>query len=530
MDCSNARYPIERFTGNPIVAWVIRHQELSGLLLLLLFMIVIAIDRWMQFSGNVAPPGSDGGQWLAFGHQLFNGDQVRAGSQFYPPVFPFLVRMIAQGDGLLTLKLLGISASVLTCIPMYLIFRTALHPWISAALAATVAFTPYHSEVLCFGGYPQLLGTAFLVLSVFLVLQGMNTGQKKWFLLASLATAITVGSNVLPATILVGSTAVIFSIWIYRLWNSDRTALHARFRLALIFWIFPSIILCLPFVSIYWDYLFSTEQSVVNQRDLPISDLLNWLGGSWRTEFLLWLSVLIVATVFFFMGTKRVLSILNSRSLLVDGTLALLIPGFVGFLLFRELRFISFIEIGLVLLTGLLLHLYVSTPSRFAIDRSKLAATLTIVLVVVIVIGGVGYRRFRIAHDWYTVVDANVMPAMQWMRENRIPEVRVAATAADRGHNHGWWIEGYAHMPTYMAGDPDVFILPEEHDQIAIAHRLLMEDIPPDVIRYLADTENIEFLFLDMRVLPHPPDDFLDAGFVQVFGNGTIVIMQKEPL
>lgn len=527
MDCNNGRNLIERFKGNPIVAWIIRHQELSGILLLLLFMLIVAIGRWIQFSGNVAPPGSDGGQWLAFGHQLFGGEQVKAGFQSYPPVFPFFVKAVSLHDGLFTLKLLGILSSILICIPVYLLLRTAIHPWVAAILAITAASTPYQSEVLCFGGYPQLLGTSFLLLTIFLFLQGMNTGQKRWFLGASAATATTVGSNVLPAIVLLGAVSMILLLCLFTLWNKDRPTLQLRIRSVFIWWLIPSGILCLSFINTYWDYLFSAKQSMVNQRELELLDIFDWLSSSWQLEFILWVSIsVLVASVVLL--TSR--ATLNKQFILTTAAISLLLPSLIGFFILRELRFGAFVEIGIVLTLGLLLSSTTSILSRPATRQYLFVGTLIIVVTVVSVIGTIGFRRFHIAYDWYMVVDAEVIPAIDWLRENRAPDVKVAATGGERGQVYGWWIEGLTHMQTVMANDHSLFISDKELDQVDLAHRLLMQDTPPEVIRYLADTEDIQFLFLDTSVVPHPPDKFTEAGFVQVFGNGTIVIMQKETI
>lgn len=486
---------------------------------------MVAAVRLLQFNINSAPPGSDGGQWLAFGHQLFGGEQVKAGFQTYPPLFPFLVRILSFDDGLLTLKLLGIGSLILVCVPVYLLLRTALYPWLAAILSITTAMVPYQNEVLSFGGYPQLLGTSFLLLTIFLLLNGLNTGQRIWFLGAAMATAATASSNVLPTMVLAMSSSLIFLMWSYKLWQKGKPVFYARLRSAVLWWIVPSVILCLPFSGIYIAYFSSAERSPANPQALTLLDITHWLSSAWLWEFVLWSSIFCIAVVSFLLRWRTTFS---RNHILVTAAIVVLASGFMGLFILRELRFGAYIEIGMVLIIGLLLNMLISFLSRPALRQYLFSITLIIVIVVVSVIGGIGYRRFIIAYYWYDVVDASVFPAMEWLRDNRISGARVAATGAYHGHNYGWWIEGYAFMPTYMAGDAFLFISAEERNHVALAYHLLMEDISPEEIRAITKAEGIQFFFLDKRVLPHSLDSFVKAGFVQVFNTDSIVIMSNS--
>ena len=43
MNFQSIQFRIERLSSNSIVAWIARHQELSGFLILLFFMLIVAI-------------------------------------------------------------------------------------------------------------------------------------------------------------------------------------------------------------------------------------------------------------------------------------------------------------------------------------------------------------------------------------------------------------------------------------------------------------------------------------------------------
>lgn len=516
---------IRRLYYSRPVRWAVNHRETTGVLLILSAMMMVAAIRLFQFRINSAPPGSDGGQWLAFGYQLFGGEQVRAGFQAYPPVFPFLVRIIALHDGLLTLKLLGISSLVLVCAPVYLLLRTALHPWLAAALAITVSFTPYQSEVLSFGGYPQLLGTAFLMFAVFFLLWGLNTGQRRFFIGAAAFSAGIAGSNVLPTMALIMATGMVLLFWYFLQIFKDRSCIFKRTKTLLIWWAVPSVLLSLGFYSTYWDYFMAARQFGISQRDLPLTELFDRLLNGWRLEFILWSSLFAVFVVVLFFASRK---LAGKHSVLMISSLATLLCGLAGVFLIRELRFGSFVEIGLVLALGLLISMLLPNISSSLNRKRLLLITIVTVFLAVSVIGLTGERRFRIAYGWYSVLDNTAMPALEWLRDHKVSGAKVAATNSERGNIYGWWIEGYVHMQTLMYGNPRLFIGVRENDQVAYAKRLLMEDTGPEVIRQMAERENISYLFIDVRAISHSIDSFLAAGFIKVFENGPIIIMSNR--
>ena len=181
------------------VARALRSREVGGVALLFMLLTLFGALRWWMMSGEEAPPGSDGGNWLAFSRELF-GDRVKAADAAYPPGFPLLLSGALHFLSPLTaLKVLGLATAASLSIPAYLLLRTALVPWLAAVLAATVAVMDYHSEVLAWGGYPQLLGTAFLLLALYLFALGLRDGRSWLFVASGLCTALTVATHTLAA-------------------------------------------------------------------------------------------------------------------------------------------------------------------------------------------------------------------------------------------------------------------------------------------------------------------------------------------
>ena len=515
---------IKNFLVNFVPAGSKSHKQGVGILLLL--MLLVAWYKWALFSGNAAPPGSDGGQWLAFGHGILGGDSVRAGIQSYPPILPFAVQLVSLVMGpLIALKLVGIFTSVFIAVPVYLLLSRTLTPWLAATIAITATMTPFNNEILSFGGYPQLLGTSFFLFSTLFLLLGFNTGQRRWFIAASVAAAATIGSNVFSTLVLVITSGLITLLFFYKLWRNDKDTLYHRFRTPFLWWLLPSVILSLPFSYIYFSYLLMAASSTITPSQVTITDMTGWANSAWALEFVLWAGIVgIIGSLFFLLGR----ALFKNQGLLADASVTLLLATFFGFLLVREIRFLGFVEISLILMTGFIPAILDSVLTYLKARQFLGRLILIFVLGLVLTVGTVGHRRLLIAYDWYQVVNTPVLTAFDWLHDNVDSGSIVVTTGTDRGHNYGWWIEGYAHLPSYTAGNPILFFDIQERAQVELARRILILDTTPREMRFWAEQYNIRFLFLDKNVLQRKYIDLYRAGFVKRFENDVIVIMEKK--
>jgi hypothetical protein len=519
---------IKDFLVHSVIVGSRSHKQGFGLCLLLFLMLLVAWYKWSLFGGNAAPSGSDGGQWLAFGHQIFSGESVRAGFQFYPPILPFAVQLVSLVVGpLIALKLVGIVTSVLLAVPVYFLLHKTLTPWLSAVLATTITLAPFNNEILSFGGYPQLLGTSFLLFSTFFFLMGFNTGRRRWFLAASAAAAATIGSNVLPAVVLVITSGLITLLFFHKLWRQNKGILFRRFRTALLWWFLPSVILSLPFSNIYFAYLATVTSSPASPTQLTAMDIAGWANSAWLFEVVLW-AVIASVVGFFFLLLGR--AFFNNQVLLADASVALLLASCFGFSLTREIRFLGFFEVSLILMMGFIPGIMDSVLAYLKARQFLGKLILIFVLSFVLAVGTVGHRRLLIAYDWYQVANTPVLNAFDWLRDNSDSGSTVVTTGTDRGHNYGWWIEGYAHLPAYTAGNPFLFLNTEERTQVELARRILSPDTLPGEMRVLAEQHNIRFLFLDKKCLQKTLIDLYRAGFVKRFENDAILIMENKEL
>jgi len=356
---------------------------------------------------------------------------------------------------------------------------------------------------------------------------GFNTGRRGWFLGASVAASATIGSNVLPALLLVIASGLIVLLFIYKMRHESKNMLFRCFRTAFLWWFLPSVILSLPFSNVYFAYISTAVSSLASPTHLTAMEIAGWANSAWLLEVILWAGIASVAGFFLFLLGRP---FFDKHVLLTDVAVALLSATCFGFLLMRDIRFLGFFEICFILILGFIPGMLDSILTYLKARRFMGKLILIFVLSIVLVIGTVGHRRLLIAYDWYHVINTPVLTAFDWLHDNADEGSIVVATGADRGHNYGWWIEGYAHLPTYMAGDRSLFFSPEERTQVELARRILMLDIPPDEIRVLVGQYNIRFLFLDKKYLQKTLIDMHKAGFVERFENDAILIMENKDI
>ena len=480
------------------------------ILLLLLLLTAATGYRWIALSGEAAPPGSDGGNWLAFGAELFD-ERVKAAAAAYPPIFPLLVHgFVVVLSPLVALKILGLLSGAVVSIGAYLLLRQAL-PWGLAGILATVlSLADYQTEVLAWGGYPQLLGAALLLVAVFLLLQGLHTGKFKYFMWSALAGAFTVATHLLGAYQFLLTTVIAMAAYYYG-WKPYLTQNESGIRRRLVvLWIAVTMILTLATLPFYVRMISYWAGIPANPHGLNLVRFLENIG-SWRTESYMWLAVAVVVIPVLVWSVYR-----RERMLLAEGALALVGAALFGLIIQNEVRSIHMLQVGLVLSVGVALARMLGSHTQLILRTVRLGAPHAAIALAIIFVGTVGFfgdQRSNVAFDWYRVIDDEALEGLEWMRIRGEKENRVVANETPRGGIYGWWVEGYAGLPTYFAVDTRWLSFREEKDQAEVAHRMLSADISALEMSRLAEANRIKFLFLDKRTLLIPQGRLEKAGF-----------------
>src|SRR5690606_11078933 len=132
------------------------------------------------------PTGLDGGQWLALGRGLFGEGRSSAGA--YPPLIPFLTEALRNlTDPVTALRLIAIGSLLAVLVAIYLVARDGLGPWFGLAAVATIGQASALLEPTAFGGYPQQLAFACLLVAAWGIARALATGGAAWHVVTGVA-------------------------------------------------------------------------------------------------------------------------------------------------------------------------------------------------------------------------------------------------------------------------------------------------------------------------------------------------------
>nr|MBA2520787.1 glycosyltransferase family 39 protein [Chloroflexia bacterium] len=159
------------------------------------------------------PTGLDGGQWLALGRGLFGDGRSTAGA--YPPLVPLLTELIGSltTPGT-TLKLIAIGSLLATLVSIYLVARDRLGPWLGLAVVATIGPASAVTEPVAFGGYPQQLAFAFLLLATWVLARFLDSGRLTWLIAAGIGLAGAALTHHIYFPLALGASGLIWLLWL----------------------------------------------------------------------------------------------------------------------------------------------------------------------------------------------------------------------------------------------------------------------------------------------------------------------------
>ena len=497
-----------RRAGGP--ARRLNRPEISGVVVLVLLLIAVCAYRLAVLAGNPAPPGSDGGNWLAFSAELF-GVRVKAAQAAYPPVFPFVVWAArAVLPPLTALKAAGILSSVFVAVPAFLILRTSLRPWLAAAVAALAVVTTYAGEVFAWGGYPQHLGTAFLLFAVYFLLLGLRDGRAWCFAAGGIAAGLTVGTHALAAAELAVAVLAALALVACRAAGQGFRVDVRRLLWSALVWL-GALAVVLAAVSPAYGRMFGLlAGNPANPHGFDLFGSIPSLG-SWHADDYLWLllgAVCVPAALWLVLSRRRVATADAAVTMIAGAGIILLVQS--------EIRTIHLLQIG-VLLACAAVFGAVNAPGPGGLRRPLRYAANAAIAALLLGLAATGVQHSRVSADWYRVVDRPALAALDWLRERHLEaphEGRVLTGGTERGGVYGWWVEGYAGSPAYLAIEPRWVSFKDEKEQTAAANRMMAQSAGPAEIRSLAARHGIRYALVDTIAAPHAVRALLDAGFV----------------
>jgi hypothetical protein len=126
--------------------------------------------------------------------------------------------------------------------------------------------------------------------------------------------------------------------------------------------------------------------------------------------------------------------------------------------------------------------------------------------------------------DWYRVVGRNELSALEALASIADGNDFAVASRGPNGNPIGWWVEGYAGIPTYSSVDLGFLAFPDEREQSQTA-AALFEDSPERAARVLMGL-GADYLIFDRR---GPDSGWFTDGEpteLELVADGTLMILE----
>lgn len=428
-----------------------------GGLLVILFVLHVGIP-------GTVPTGAEPGNWLALAREV-RGSEVMSAEVTHPPLFSaliaiFLILGISPIDGLLAAALLAKAALV---VAVYLTSLTLnrVHATVTAILVATAAA---QTELYARGGYPQLLGMAFGLLAVFLLVRYVDTREKRHLWIGLGLVAATVATDLVIGALVPVVIGIAIVSWLL-LVNDGRSVWEHEVRVV---WGAAILIPLVALVLFLWAG--AGGESILNPLETSRWESLSYV---FRDAPWLWAVMFIGAVIVLplrYWPAHIAATLAAAASWLVASGVFFLITGAQSGLLISQMSVVVLAVIGIGATHK---HLMGPEPRRYSVKgprsvRNRLLVIVGIAALTFLVVAGLTF--YLTTADRYRLVDHAELAALNSLSAESGPGDLVVAARGKGGMAVGWWVEGFAGVPTYTAHDLRLLAFREEREQAEVAN------------------------------------------------------------
>ncbi len=489
-----------------------RFKGLAGILVIA---VLLLVDKGPTLLAFAAPSGADPGNWLSLAWGL-TGQGARLSDWAYPPFTFILLRgLLLVFDPLLALKILGMFTWVALGWAFFFVlqsFTPRLPFLVRLGLGLMFIFCGYNGEIFAWGGYPQLLGMAFLVLAIPFSELWLRGGHRRDGLVAISATGGVIFTHHMLAAIfplLLGLVVV----WTYFQVHKHPQLFFQRLK-SLFFW---DAVISLAALPVYWKYFHLLAGNPANPGGFTLGSILLIGQYLFRESEWLWFTLAVVAGIS--------LWILNRR-LLVAGSAAFILGSLLGFLILKEIRLLQILIAGICYGLALLSEaIWIRSPFHTLARVKRAVLVMGIGTVLLITLPG-GQQQYVQASAYYRVVDNQILSGLDWLRANSAPGDRIAASRS-QPDLLGWWVEGLAQRPAIYATDLRWLTFSQEKSYAMIANEIFNSATSPERAGTLIYANRIRYILIDRELQLSALTSLIDRGVLSpVFENQRVMILK----
>ncbi|MGB9841502.1 MAG: hypothetical protein ACPLKZ_02130 [Candidatus Bathyarchaeales archaeon] len=472
--------------------------------LLILIFVFSLTYRLLLLTHYNFPPGSDIGlhesmvNSIAFEKTDFFWNPYHMGGEptATNPGYHIFVAFIRAFTGIPDYLSHVLVASFFSALGVFCAFLVTKRFWSSSAsmvAAFLVVFSAGDIEMLCWGGYPNLITLLLISIVFYFYLQPKKFSYYSYFPAVSLLVSAIYLTHIFSAFVF---SAIVFLVLILC------SIFHKQVGLArnyVVFWLVPLIIGILivsPYLVKIFPVYFGSSGAIIN-APLETREALFWT----RRVPVEYLVIAFSAVLLFFALSKRYTGKYLTISAILFAawiiTPAIFTQSYLFGLYLDYRRFVYFFVFPVIICLSLVVEVLYHKLLHFKDimrnkssrksdicgrdapesigSRSLLSKSGHILLITFLLMVSILFASFLTAPNagfekasFYQFMTEQKFDAIQWIKANTPADAVLVANA-----EYGWWISGFAKRPTLSAVDPQYLILTHELEPAAAARNLL---------------------------------------------------------
>ena len=448
---------------------------------ILVAMAIHILNYFNVFWREIFPPINDPAIWLKNANG-FLGNTYPLWNQTlfqYPPLFNMILALAIYltKDPLTSVKFLGLLLIWILPLASYPIVKEVTGSSEVGAVAVWLfAFHPSFAEMYGWGGYPNLLGLIFLLLTTYLLLRIYNAGSLRYVIGASISASLLVFSHHLTTIVY---SAIAFTWLIIITYKYFKGVISSNLALKSLTPIFIS-----GGAFLLWRYLAGPFQYITyNYASLVLRpfdlDAFWWIFKDQISTALLFILAVLGFITLYVRGSRESLTILFTwiifPFLFTQSYIFGIALDFKRFPIFSVPPILILASASLINISGSKLIRRYGDEYYANLDRSILLSMAVGLIILTLSIGIA--MPYKISEYYHYLTDyaygvEEKLDALNWIIENT---PRDAVIVADEGF--GRWIEGYAGRRVLMALPPYQIFIKGEYRRFEASNLIMTTNI-----------------------------------------------------